>query len=61
MRTLEEMITEHAKKPKLPIMRFNAYCQYVYEPKKRIEASNLPPKEKRLLLDVVEARLFEVE
>jgi hypothetical protein len=42
-------------------MRFNAYCQYIYDPKKKIEGSNLPEKEKRLLLDVVEARLWGSE
>jgi|688.fasta_scaffold315259_3 hypothetical protein len=61
MRTLQEMIIEHAKRPKQPIMRFNAYCQYIHDPKKKIEGSNLPAKEKRLLLDVVEARLWGAE
>jgi len=61
MRTLQEMIIEHAKKSKMPVMRFKAYCQYIHDPKKKIEGSNLPAKEKRLLLDVVEARLWESE
>lgn len=61
MRTLKEMIIEHARKPKLPILRFNAYCQYVYDPKKGIEGSNLPTKEKRELLEALEARLWESE
>ena len=61
MRTLQEMIIEHAKRPMQPIMRFNAYCQYIHDPKKKIEGSNLPAKEKRLLLDVVEARLWGSE
>ena len=61
MRTLQEMITEHAKKPKMPVMRFKAYCLYVFDPKKRIEESNMPPNEKRELLEAVEARLWSAE
>lgn len=61
MRTLQEMIIEHAKKPELPILRFNAYCHYIYDPKKRIEESNLPAAEKRELLEAVEARLGEMK
>jgi len=61
MRTLQEMIIEHAKKPKMPVMRFKAYCQYIHDPKKKIEGSNMPPNEKRELLEAVEARLWESE
>ena len=57
MKPLKDLIPKNkAIVPKARILSFKEFCQYVYEPSKRIKALNLPEEERLELEEAIERR-----
>lgn len=57
MKQLRDLVPKNkAIVPKARLLTFKEYCQYVYEPSKRIDSLNLSENEKQELERIIEAR-----
>jgi len=54
MRKLKDMIAEHDKKPKLPMLKFKEFCRYVYEPPKIVKEVVITDKERHGYNETIE-------
>ena len=53
---LKEVESEGPKKLKARLLTFKEFCQYVYEPSKRIKSLNLPEEQRHELEEAIERR-----
>lgn len=53
---LKEVESEGSKKLKARLLTFKEFCQYVYEPSKRLKALNLPEEEYVEIAIMIEKR-----
>lgn len=54
---LEQIESQGLRKPGSKILSFKEFCQYVYEPQKRIEDLDLSEKERVELEETIKKRL----
>ena len=59
MRTLQEMIEADKHRVRAPTMRFNDSCQYIYEPLKAVDNTNLTEDQKQALITEITLRLSD--
>ena len=57
MNKLGQLVASKMKKRKPRLLSFKEFCQYVYEPSKRIKALNLPEEERLELERIIRERL----
>lgn len=53
---LKEIEGEETAKIKARLLTFKEFCQYVYEPSKRIKSLNLPEEQRHELEEAIERR-----
>lgn len=57
MKNLKDLVPKNKSiSPKSKILSFKEFCQYVYDPKQRIKALNLPEEERLELEETIERR-----